>query len=685
MFNEKEFVYVFSHLYAFGELPDQIWSLINIFPAKKITIITYPLQKLNINKSLYKLTMRGLNIIHTTDNDIIWFCTDLKNKKIIEDDKYIFINLDINQLKNFFCRRFINKENIKNFELNHIEIKMGENLRHSFNIPRDKPIVTLHVRESGYKGTLYNQQEGNDGPPRNANIDNYIPAIKYLIDKGYTVVRLGDKTMKPLPKIKYLIDAPFHKSYNNMVDVYFIAQSKFYIGTSSGPYAIAKTFGIPKLCTNFLMFENLLSWKHDLYIFKKYFSIKENRCLSYEEILYSDILTDYTQQTKIKLVENSPLEILSAVKEMLARLNNKYFSMDEMKTINNYFINIQNKAFKFYGQTFKPIFQFFDNKKAPPISLEYIRINPFMLNQFNTDNIQKNLIDKYDTSATHTTNLKSLSTREKLYIEKLKKLIQPYNRTSSFQRHKPHLNILLSTANINYIFTLFNNIENLYYEKEEYTNSIDKLPFKFYETRQNILKSTKFDEDAIVAFRINLLYFILKEKTNESLKKIINQFGYRIISIINDPVKVICEWNQLKSENIPESMITDDNLHPIWKETNFPTNDKIERQAIIWELYAKLYWDLRYIIKIYSVEQFAHNSEMVIEDICNYLSLPYPKDISNISFKDENYTESLNFDKISKAVQKFCPTRFNFGYEKNDVPGIWDNHPVVFCRSVPHI
>ncbi len=62
-----------------------------------------------------------------------------------------------------------------------------------------RPIVTVHARESGYRASAGLRQRQWD-EWRNANVASYFKAFRALVERGYTVVRLGDPTMT-LPSI----------------------------------------------------------------------------------------------------------------------------------------------------------------------------------------------------------------------------------------------------------------------------------------------------------------------------------------------------------------------------------------------------------------------------------------------------------------------------------------------------
>ncbi|MBW1781647.1 MAG: radical SAM protein [Deltaproteobacteria bacterium] len=199
----------------------------------------------------------------------------------------------------------------------------------------------------------------------------------------------------------------------------------------------------------------------------------------------------------------------------------------------------------------------------------------------------------------------------------------------------------------------------------------------------------RFDEDVVVGLNLNISYFVLNEmqelKQNE-LKTLINVFGYRIIAIMADPVTTIAEWNSENFQLLPEGMITEENLSPRWAGMKFGSTDRFERQAQIWDFYARTFWNLRDIIKIYTVDQLITHFERVLGNLCNFLSLNVP---DNMDPPSRFLSQPIGSDvaRIKEAIEKYCPSRHSFGfdtYERDRIPGIWDE-PVIFCRTVPKI
>jgi SAM-dependent methyltransferase len=102
-----------------------------------------------------------------------------------------------------------------------------------------------------------------------------------------------------------------------------------------------------------------------------------------------------------------------------------------------------------------------------------------------------------------------------------------------------------------------------------------------------------------------------------------------------------------------------------WDHIPFTTEDKIGRQAQIWQYYASLIWSLRDRIKIYTYEQMTSNTEWLLKDVCEYLGLNLPqksKPLENLN-SESRYP---NIAEIREAVKQYCPISREFGYQYSD-------------------
>jgi len=289
-------------------------------------------------------------------------------------------------------------------------------------------------------------------------------------------------------------------------------------------------------------------------------------------------------------------------------------------------------------------------------------------------------------------NIFSIPEKEKEYIKNLSLYIQ--NCSSKYQQNKPHRNVIMLSMpgfQESNFFCNLKTLDNIQIIELENNHNYKKLPELFYKYRKYILtkhdNNKVFDEDLIVALSMHLTS-LFQMNRYDFIKTVVNVFGYRLIGLIRDPISTIIFWNN-NSLDLPEANIEENKLHPTWKYLNFNTSNLYERQAIIWEYYARLLWDLKSIIKLYYYEQFIKFPNKIIQSICDYLILPYPE----ITYKPTQNTlpncndRCNNLNSIVSAVKKYCPTRLNFGYNDSGEikTEVWSDKPMIFCRSVPNI
>jgi len=396
---QKQFIHKLASVHKIGEVTGQMWRLRNILDRNRynLTVLTFPVDfvskkiKRRTNKAVYNISMRGINIIHTFDSTILYARLNSHYSYWAYDEKNIYpiwYQSDTMLQLLPLMYRYINPQNY--CSLTDLEVQMGNKLRDKFGIPENAQIVTFHIREPGYTSSKESYSF------RNADIRNYIPAIHYLIEKGFYIVRLGDKRMKKLVNTPtQLIDAPFHPDYTDLVDPYFVYSSKFYFGSDSGPLGLAMMFGIPALRTDTpILALNDGPNENELIIFKKLFSRKLKRFLTYEEAILSPCSTffhdKYYDKAEIDVIDNSPEEILMAVKEIDDRLDGN-FPASEIEKINRRVRDIHEKGLyihkikrpkkeylrKAAHFTYQPYYSWFLSKTQ--LSVEFTKLNPFFL------------------------------------------------------------------------------------------------------------------------------------------------------------------------------------------------------------------------------------------------------------------------------------------------------------------
>ncbi len=194
-------------------------------------------------------------------------------------------------------------------------ISNSENALYELGINPEESIVGIHIRESATPNHLRSQP-----------IETYMNSISYLIQKGFKVVRLGNPSMTKIPSITGLIDLS-RDHEDKKLHAYILANSKFFISTTSGPGSIPMLFNVPTLHTNVTSLSKnvLLQNKGSIYLPKTILNSK-NQVMSYSQILQSPI--GYSERNIYKksafnVLPNSSEEIFEGVKEMLQFLTTK--------------------------------------------------------------------------------------------------------------------------------------------------------------------------------------------------------------------------------------------------------------------------------------------------------------------------------------------------------------------------
>lgn len=184
----------------------------------------------------------------------------------------------------------------------------------ALGIPENGPIVTLHAREAGFKGSVGQAERGKD-EIRSCRIETYFDAIDDLVRTGRTIVRIGDPTMTPVRR-EGVVDLATSPQRDEWVELWCLLRSEFFIACQSGPYALAMLTNTPVLMVN--VANPLAAYPHrrkDLYILKHVIERSTGRELTLRELL-RDGATHAGDPARYAFVDNSSEELVQAVAEM---------------------------------------------------------------------------------------------------------------------------------------------------------------------------------------------------------------------------------------------------------------------------------------------------------------------------------------------------------------------------------
>lgn len=206
--------------------------------------------------------------------------------------------------------------------------KVLHQLLGEIGVPEGGWYVCLHVRESGF----HRAWNARYPTTRDANIEDYIPAIKTISEGGGFVIRVGDPRMKRLPKMDGLFDYAHSNLKSKLVDVLLPAGCRFFIGTNSGYATVPGIYGVPNVLTNWVPIALPLWFGQDLMIPKLYYDRRVGRLVDFKTMFSTRLgaiqnLHDIPEHVEIH--SNTPEEINEVVVEMLDRLENRVFYTPE--------------------------------------------------------------------------------------------------------------------------------------------------------------------------------------------------------------------------------------------------------------------------------------------------------------------------------------------------------------------
>ncbi len=171
-------------------------------------------------------------------------------------------------------------------------------------------IAVLHVRSPGYWSSRYGSGDEINAW-RNANIDNYATGIRYLIDCGYYVVRIGSREEQACSFVhERFLDAAAHPEYEAFMDVAFTSAAEIFIHGSSGPRDLACGFGVPLLGVNAHYSNTWTLEPNEIFLARRYCNRASGMDLSVPEIINLDLCflwaTQQFDALGVELPENTP-------------------------------------------------------------------------------------------------------------------------------------------------------------------------------------------------------------------------------------------------------------------------------------------------------------------------------------------------------------------------------------------
>lgn len=325
---------------------------------KSIKLNLYPKRKifLPINKKL-KSEAQNLHLLNYYKKYIYLIDDDTTSKKIIKKiyNYRCWHNVTINIQNNFMplshpsCvfieKKWKEKKYEPLFSLTKEDLINGKKILQKMGLSENSWYVIVHVRNSNFKG-----KEGF----RDSKIEDFYESFDYITSRGGYIIRMGEKNLKPLPKIKNVLDYATSEFKSDFMDIFFCASAKFILGTSSGLSAISYIFGVPVAMTNYLPLATIYLGKQDIFLPRLMRFKNNNKYLTFNQLTskpYTLGITDgmYTNLMGVETIPNTPDEIKELAREMYLKISKDITYSNEEKKLHEKFKKLTIKNVTLYG------------------------------------------------------------------------------------------------------------------------------------------------------------------------------------------------------------------------------------------------------------------------------------------------------------------------------------------------
>ncbi|MBE7411826.1 MAG: TIGR04372 family glycosyltransferase [Leptospiraceae bacterium] len=210
----------------------------------------------------------------------------------------------------------------------------GERQLKLFGVPNNGKFICITVRDSAY---LDNQSNSSNlrvdwsyHNYRDGDIQNYVPALVALAEKGYVIFRMGAVVNKKMSvSHKNIIDYAVSDLRNDFMDIYLGAKCEFCISTGTGFDAVPFIFRRPIIYMNHVPLGIIATFSDKFIATTKLHWLKnEKRYMNFKEIFDSGagyfMRSSEFESSGIDLIETSPEEIIEGVMEMESRIKGEW-------------------------------------------------------------------------------------------------------------------------------------------------------------------------------------------------------------------------------------------------------------------------------------------------------------------------------------------------------------------------
>jgi len=223
------------------------------------------------------------------------------------------------------------------------EYSIGSDSLRRIGVPKNTKYICFHSRDSAFLDKVESDNDWNYHNYRDSDITNYLSAAESMTDRGYYAIRMGavvkHKISTHNSRIIDYANTIYRTDFN---DVYIGSNCHFFLCSDGGVSVLPEMFRLPVVYVNWTILKQISTWTlNSLFIFKKFYLVKEKRFMVFSEILdleFGGIETnEIFSKLNIELIENSPEEIRQVSIEMDERLNGTWETKEEDKELQERF------------------------------------------------------------------------------------------------------------------------------------------------------------------------------------------------------------------------------------------------------------------------------------------------------------------------------------------------------------
>lgn len=169
--------------------------------------------------------------------------------------------------------------------------------------------------------------------PRSANINAFRLAMEEIVAQGGFVVRIGDPSMQPLPKMPGVYDFAHSEERTPHLYAYLAAECRFYLGAEASFASVARVFGRPCALVDLAPAGSAPGvGPRDVSILGLY-EDEGGRSFSFRDVFEAGVAqwrrAEAFRAARMRVAQNSPEEIRDLVLEMIERDEKRFVASDE--------------------------------------------------------------------------------------------------------------------------------------------------------------------------------------------------------------------------------------------------------------------------------------------------------------------------------------------------------------------